>query len=166
MGKVSRCITFVWIGFLLLVSGAHAENAGPDSIDYLFEKYMDKYNHYIQTGVLKNELNLYHEQVMLLSSKSSPSVTPSVDFNQGITTFLDKLKSQGVAKVQWESVRVHKLSDSYALVSNIAVRYRENGEVFNRVGATYFVSKLDERWLIAAFAIHEPDTTAAFEPLH
>lgn len=129
-----------------------------DSIQNLFDSYMVKYNRYIKEQKLPSEPELYQNTVMLISNSKPSSAVSAIDFNRQVTEFLDSLINQGVTYVTWESVDIQMLDSNIAIVRNVAVRYKKSGEVLNRVGATYFVSKLSNNWLIAAFAIHDPSS--------
>lgn len=154
--RVFKSILYTFVCLFTSVSVAQVTVDDMAQIHRLFDNYMAKYNHYIQHDTLKREPNLYHEEVMVVSASRLPNVVSSDAFYQQVQSFLDRLKSQGVNRVKWESVSVKPLDDNLAVVSNVAVRFRQDGTVHNRVGATYFVSKHNAQWLIATFAVHEP----------
>lgn len=120
----------------------------------LFAGYMAKYNHYLSHQELKATPDLYQDTIMLMSSNNPATAMTEEAFNEQVRTFLDSLKAKGVASVTWETVNIKMLDKNLALVSNVAVRYRDNGDIYNKVGATYFVNKLDDVWRISAFAVH------------
>ncbi|MCC2616522.1 hypothetical protein LJ739_09745 [Aestuariibacter halophilus] len=153
-----QALLSLFICLLAALLPAHAAADDDALIQRLFANYMEKYNHYIQHGELNREPDLYHAQVMLMSPSGSPNVVTSAVLYDQVQGFLDRLKGQGVASVNWESVSVKPLGENMAVVSNVAVRYRDDGSVHNRVGATYFVSKLADQWRIGAFAVHTPDS--------
>ncbi|NVJ61481.1 MAG: hypothetical protein HWE27_13880 [Gammaproteobacteria bacterium] len=142
---------------------AYAKDSKSDykAIENLFDSYMNKYNRYIKDRKLPKEPELYLDSIMLMSSSNSATVISSDDFNVQVTSFLDSLINQGVTYVTWESKDIKFLDKNIAVVSNIAIRYKGNGDVYNRVGATYFVNKLSNEWRIAAFAVHSPNFTGS-----
>ena len=131
-------------------------------ITQLFEHYMSKYNHFIATEELKRNPSLYDDQVMLITTKGTSNTLSSDAMDKGVTAFLSDLKSKGVRKVDWENIEIKLLADHIALASNVAVRYNQNGNVYNRVGATYFLNKSSEGWRISAFAVHGHDNSIKF----
>lgn len=134
-------------------------------IQQLFASYMSKYNHYIQTGELQHAPGLYHPHVMLVSDKRVPSVVTEAQLYSQIEVFLDSLKKRGVSKVNWQKVDIHLLSNNMALASNVAIRYNKQGEVVDRVGASYTLSKHDKGWRIAAFSVHPVDNAFVFNSI-
>lgn len=148
---------------LFFVAGVNASQIQNEvEIQQLFTNYMAKYNHYIQTGELQHEPGLYHPQVMLVSDKRVPSVVTEAQLYSQIEVFLASLKKRGVSSVEWQKVDIHLLSNNMALASNVAVRYNKQGEVVDRVGASYTLSKQDKGWRIAAFAVHPVDNAFVF----
>ncbi|WP_105265035.1 hypothetical protein [Pseudoalteromonas sp. T1lg76] len=138
-----------------LAAGSAQQAKDEAAIKALFASYMNKYNGYIQGKSLTHVEQLYMPQVMLMSSANPPVAMPAKDFSKQVVGFLDSLKSKGVASVNWQQVNVRLIDKNIAIATNVAVRYRDNGEVFNKVGATYFLYKTDENWRIASFAVHE-----------
>ncbi|MCX2767639.1 hypothetical protein [Pseudoalteromonas sp. B530] len=128
-------------------------------INKLFDSYMSKYNHYLQTGDLPTSPQLYTDTLMLMSSSSKPSVITQTQMNKQVQVFLTRLKEQGVSHVKWSKVSIHFLDKNIALVSNIAERYTQSGALFNKVGASYYVYLVDGEWKISAFAVHDAKNT-------
>lgn len=125
-----------------------------DAINSVFSRYMQRYNTFLHSGELPLTDVLYSPQVMVINSRGNTVVTRD-EFNTQVVNFLTRLKNNGVARVNWEDVNINLLSDNVALVSNKVVRYKPNGKIYNQVGATYFVNKVDENWFISAFTVHQ-----------
>lgn len=125
-------------------------------IKALYANYMQRYNHYLTHSTLPLEQKLYSNQVMTLNGKGQ-NVVSTEQFNKQVVFFLDGLKKAGVTKVKWQDINITMLSNSVALVSNIAVRYKADDEVHNRVGATYLINKTGKNWLISAFTVHQAE---------
>lgn len=156
-----------WVGLLLGMTalfslpatssinepGAKAEA----EIKQLFTGYMGKYNHYITKGALPDKPDLYADNLIVMSSARDATSVTSDEMNRQVTVFLDSLKSKGVKSVIWESVDITLLDSNLALASNVAVRYNDKRETISRVGATYFLNKINGEWRITAFAVHNPD---------
>ncbi|WP_341503085.1 hypothetical protein [Gallaecimonas sp. GXIMD4217] len=149
----------VWGLFFTLVLStlsANAQTQDDADIKLLFRHYMTKYNHFLQTSELKATPALYGDTVMLMSNSVPPRTLTGELMNEQVTKFLTRLKQQGISRVEWESTNIKRLSPNLAIASNVAARYRRDGSLFNRVGATYYVYKQQGQWRISAFAIHDP----------
>lgn len=124
------------------------------NIKAFFAQYMAKYNHYLRTKEFKLEPDLYHENIMVMSSSVAPYMIDSMGFYKRTQSFLDNLQKQGVASVGWLDVNVRMLDKNLALASNTAGRFLKNGDEFNRVGVTYLLRKHNNEWRITSFAVH------------
>ncbi len=149
--------TFITLGFITLLLATHAKANAADSIENLFDNYMLKYNTYIQSGEFNQDLHLYRDKVMLVTNNGSQTVLTAAEMDQRVVVFLDNLKQQGVAKVQWESQNITRLDTNLAVVKNVAIRFASDNSVVNRVGATYLIQNGSNGWKIAAFSIHTPE---------
>ncbi|MGI2259344.1 hypothetical protein [Shewanella sp. GXUN23E] len=155
------CLTAA-LALSLILSG----NILAESIDYgdkqneirqLFTAYMDKYNGYLNQGELTVPSDIYLDEFMLMSNSQPARTSTPAEFVQQAKGFLGNLKQQGVASVGWESVDISILGDNLALASNVALRIKSDGSLFNRIGATYLLKRTDKGWRIAAFAVHRAD---------
>ncbi|MGS2720307.1 DUF6841 family protein [Paraglaciecola aestuariivivens] len=126
-------------------------------IKSFFNKYMEKYNHYLHTKEFKNAPYLYADTIMVMSSSVSPYIIDSSEFYLRTQSFLDNLKSQGVERVGWINVNVRMIDKNLAIASNIAGRYKQTGDEFNRVGVTYLLRKNNNEWRITSFTVHNAD---------
>ena len=149
--------TFITLGFITLLLATHAKANAADSIENLFDNYMLKYNTYIQSGEFNQDLHLYRDKVMLVTNNGSQTGLTAAEMDQRVVVFLDNLKQQGVAKVQWESQNITRLDTNLAVVKNVAIRFASDNSVVNRVGATYLIQNGSNGWKIAAFSIHTPE---------
>jgi len=127
-----------------------------EQIKTLYAHYMQRYNHYLTHSELPLEQKLYANQIMVMNGQGSNVLTNDL-FNEQVVVFLNGLKSAGVAKVNWQDININMLSERVAIVSNVAVRFTANGEVYNKVGATYMITKNQDKWLISAFTVHNAD---------
>lgn len=156
--KLISVVTILLVSFGCSVS-TQAKSLATDEaqIEALFASYMTKYNQFISTEKFDKNIELYHENVMLVSNGRGESVATAEKMDNQVQRFLASLKTQGVASVKWESINIKQLDTKLALVQNVAVRFDEDGDVFNRVGATYLVQNGDSGWRIAAFTVHKPE---------
>lgn len=165
---MNRCVLpllSVLVAILLspwCLANSATESEDVAAIQTLFANYMQKYNHYLVSQQLSAEPILYADQVMLISASRGPSVLETEVLNKQVERFLSALKENGVASVRWEKVHVSLLGDTLALASNVAVRYTEKGDVYNRVGATYYLFKTEQGWRISAFSVHDADKVLAY----
>lgn len=140
---------------LSLFAGQLSAETSSDNIAHLFDGYMHKYNQFLKTDSLPSYPQLYTDTIMLMSSNSPPRAISQMQMNEQVQVFLAQLKQDGVSYVKWGKVKIHFLDKNIALVSNIAERYTESGELYNKVGASYYVYAIDGEWKIAAFAVHD-----------
>ena len=144
---------------LSFFTGQLSAETNSDKIAHLFDGYMHKYNQFLKTDSLPSYPQLYTDTVMLMSSNSSPRAISQTQMNEQVQVFLAQLKERGVSYVKWGKVNIHFLDENIALVSNIAERYTKSGELYNKVGASYYVYAIDGEWKIAAFAVHDAKNT-------
>ena len=74
---------------------------------------------------------------------------------QGFTGFLDTIKTQGVARIEWQDMQI-KVLNPYAVVAhNTAVLLNERGEVLRALGGTYILHRQNDQWAIAMRIPHQ-----------
>ncbi|MFY8273299.1 hypothetical protein AAEU32_04150 [Pseudoalteromonas sp. SSDWG2] len=157
-----RCLTRYLILIMSLCCGASwafemptEDKINKQAITLLFADYMGHYNAYLRGEKLEGITQMYTPTVMLMSSSNIPQSIDNERFTAQVALFLDNLKSQGVTSVHWQQVNIRLLDNNIAVATNLAVRYGDNGAIFNKVGATYLLYKTDDHWRIASFAVHE-----------
>lgn len=133
-------------------------------IDQFFKGYMAKYNHYLSRGEFLEEPYLYDEKIMVMSSSVDPYVIQGAKFYEGTQSFLDNLKNEGVEKVKWIETNVKMIDKNLAVASNLAGRYTQNDDEYNRVGVTYMLRKRNDEWRITSFTVHNAEGVINFEP--
>ncbi|MCL1037876.1 nuclear transport factor 2 family protein [Shewanella submarina] len=152
--------------FTCVSAYSHAETPDNKSdtgqIQAMFTTYMAKYNGYLQTGKFDSTNDLYNQEFVYMSNSQAARTMTPVEFMQQAKGFLDTLKTRGVSAVKWESVNIKPLDENVAIASNVALRLRANGKVYNRVGATYLLKNTEQGWRIAAFTIHNADNSMTF----
>jgi uncharacterized protein (TIGR02246 family) len=104
----------------------------------------------------------YYEPAMRVT-KGGPVVRPTrADQEAFFEGFLRGLVERGYASSQWEQLEVRLLDPETAIASGIAVRYRADGTVFERVAVTYALRDTAEGWKIFLSATHAPDSVLRF----
>jgi uncharacterized protein (TIGR02246 family) len=76
--------------------------------------------------------------------------------------FLRSLVDRGYDRSRWEEIEVRLLDPHTAIASGIALRYRSDGTVFDRVAVTYALRESPEGWKIIMPATHSPDSVLRF----
>jgi hypothetical protein len=104
----------------------------------------------------------YYEPAMRVT-KSGPVVRSTRADQEAIFEgFLRGLVERGYASSRWEQLEVRLLDPETAIASGIAVRYRADGTVFERVAVTYALQDTAEGWKIFLSATHAPDSMLRF----
>jgi hypothetical protein len=70
--------------------------------------------------------------------------------------------NRGYARSTWEELNVRLLDEQTAIAGGVTVRYRSDGSVFERLGATYGLYRTNEGWKIFMSATHAPDSVLRF----
>lgn len=131
-------------------------------IKEVFAQYMRSYNNYLKTNVMLKDQAIYTETLMLITPNRAPAILDETKFSNLIEGFLDGLRSKGVNNIAWEKLQIKLLSNSVAVASNAAVRYKKNGDVYDHAAATYMLTKVNEQWKIATLAPHAAENILPF----
>jgi len=99
----------------------------------------------------------YHVPCMLIGAEGVVVLISRPEIEAFFAALMESLEARGWARSQWVEVYVKQLSDSVALVSTVAARYKADGKELERVGATYVFHKTDDAWKIAMVTPHLPD---------
>ncbi len=78
-------------------------------------------------------------------------------------TFLSALVESGYDHSVWESLSIRLLDSRTAIASGVTVRYRADGSVFARLGATYALYSTPDGWKIFLSSTHEPASVLQFK---
>ncbi len=123
-----------------------------------FDDYMQHYNDYIKdadnTNALKQMATTYHKSAFQVIS--GVPISPLDNLNElakGSGRFLDSLVAQGVAYIKWQKINIELLTDVTAYASNVGVRYKKDGTVFNRAAADYLLIKTQAGWKIVTLVL-------------
>jgi uncharacterized protein YeeX (DUF496 family) len=159
------CSLLLITAFNFFVNDAQA-NKGQVSLNQeiitFFDNYMQHYNDYIKdtsnTDALKQMAATYHKSAFQVISgvPISPLDNPD-ELAKGAQRFLDSLVAQGVAKIKWQKVNIELLTDVSAYASNVGVRYKKDGQIFNKAAADYLLVKTAQGWKIAVLVLRSID---------
>jgi len=106
--------------------------------------------------------DFYFEPAMRVS-KGGPVVRATrVDQETFFDGYLSAIVARGFERSEWESLEARLLDAQTALASGIAVRYRADGSVLERVAVTYQLWYTDKGWKIFLSATHAPETVLQF----
>lgn len=127
-----------------------------------FDNYMQHYNDYIKdrsnTQALKKMAATYHKSAFQIIPGVPVLPLDNVDkLVKGSQRFLDGLVAQGVTYIKWQKVNIELLTDATAYVSNVGVRYKKNGQIFNKAAADYLIVKTAQGWKIATLVLRSID---------
>ena len=127
-----------------------------------FDDYMQHYNDYLSdphnTAVLKSMADNYHlPAFQVIPTIPLKVLNSSENIAKGSQNFLDSLIAQGVASIKWESIHIEMLTKTTAYASNIGIRYKTNGEAFNKAAADFIVLKTENEWKIATLILRSPE---------
>jgi len=150
-------LIFVLLSLSPLTTYANTQVAKDNKVQIkaVFATYMQTYNLYLKDKVMRKDQNIYTDSLMLITPNRAPAVLSEEKLAVGIQGFLDGLKNKGVEHIKWEKLSIKLLSNSVAIASNAAVRYKKNGDIYDHAGATYMLTKANKKWQIAAFTPHE-----------
>jgi len=99
----------------------------------------------------------YFEPAMRVS-KSGPVIRVNrADQESFFAGYLRAMIERGYERSEWEFLNGSLLDAQTALASGIAVRYRADGSVLERVGLTYHLWKTGDGWKIFLSATHAPE---------
>lgn len=76
--------------------------------------------------------------------------------------YLRAIVARGYERSEWESLDAKLLDAQTALASGIAVRYRADGSILERVAVTYELWHTEAGWKIFLSATHAPETVVQF----
>ena len=100
----------------------------------------------------------YYEPAMRVG-KGGPAVRATrADQEAFFDGFLRAMVERGYERSAWEKIEVRLLDAQTALASGVAVRYRRDATVFERVAVTYGLWRTSEGWKIFLSTTHSPET--------
>lgn len=105
----------------------------------------------------------YYEPAMRLSH-DGPKVRATREEELAFfKVFLPGIVKAGYDYSRWDHLEIHLLDSRTAIASGVVTRYRHDGSVFERQGATYGLWHTQKGWKIFLSATHAPNTALRFQ---
>jgi len=93
---------------------------------------------------------------MLMTSEQVALMKNDEDIRGVFAALFHNLKLNSFKRSELESTQVKQLSQSQAVVSGVATRYREDGSVLEHFGLTHTQRKMEQDWQIIVGVLHDP----------
>lgn len=155
--KAIRNVGLFCVAFAAFCSVASAAD-GEDAIRQTLQAYEQAWSRHDAHAVA----SFYFEPAMRVG-KAGPVVRPTrADQQAFFEGYLRSIVGRGYDRSEWESLEVRLLDAQTGLASGIAVRYRADGSVLERVAVTYSLWSTDQGWKIFLSATHAPETVLHF----
>jgi ketosteroid isomerase-like protein len=108
-------------------------------------------------------LPYFHEPSVLIGPQGVLAAPTYGVLTTVFTPAMEGLRAKGFGRSELSVRNLKSLSATAALVTGVAVRYRVDGQEFERVGVTYVLYKADTRWKIAVLIVHDANEVALDE---
>lgn len=150
---------------LLITPTIYAADSG-DSIDQFFKHYLDGYNTYLTTNE-NPDITLvtqhFHEPALQIPPRGIPTNAANhEELGKGFSFFLNTLKQNNVAKLEWEKIESIHLDDNHVLSSIIVRALDAQGSLVERRSSVYSIFRAPEGWKIAMIQPHPVENAPAF----
>lgn len=100
-------------------------------------------------------LPYFHEPSLLIGPEGMVAAPTTAVLAAAFAPALESLRARGFRRSEL-SVRLSKtLSETAALITGVAIRYKADGQELERVGVTYVLHKNDTGWKIAVLILHD-----------
>ena len=106
--------------------------------------------------------SFYYEPAMRVGQAGPVVRQTRKDQEAFFSGFLKGLVGRGFERSEWAELDVRLLDAQTAIASGVAVRYKSDGEVLERVAVTYGLRKTEAGWKIFLSAAHAGDTPLRF----
>ncbi len=97
----------------------------------------------------------FHEPALMLGPPGVFAVPTSAALIAIVGPAMEDLRARGYGRSEFEPKRIKQLSAATASASGVAVRYKTDGQVLERVGITYLLQKTESHWKIAVMVVHD-----------
>ena len=138
-------------------SGGDADAAAADIVATL-QAYEGAWGRHDGSAVA----SFYYEPAMRVGQAGPVVRQTRKDQEAFFNGFLKGLVGRGFERSEWAELDVRLLDAQTAIASGVAVRYKSDGEVLERVAVTYGVRKTEAGWKIFLSAAHAGDTPLRF----
>lgn len=100
----------------------------------------------------------YSCPLLLIMPQTAPVLLTSDEQISGVfSNMLEGLISKGFTHSHWQDMSIKLLTDTCALASTIAVRFKGEVNELERLGVTYTLFKHGNDWKITSLVGHSPD---------
>lgn len=100
-------------------------------------------------------LPYFHEPSLLIGPEGMVAAPTTAVLAAAFAPALESLRARGFRRSEL-NVRLSKtLSETAALITGVAIRYKADGQELERVGVTYVLHKNDTGWKIAVLILHD-----------
>jgi ketosteroid isomerase-like protein len=99
----------------------------------------------------------FHEPCVFISQQGVNAAATLDDLKTFFKTIADGFRPRGYTRSELTQLQVKTLTNTTAFATGIAVRYKGETEVLERVGVTYVLQKGQQEWMIVVTIIHDAD---------
>lgn len=155
-------ILAVTLAFGLASASAKALDADQMKADItqFFEDYVANYNAFLKTGDLGAVKKAAQNYLDPFTALGAPVTQLSRDrVEASLTTVLGGFRDNGVTSMRWRRINACPLNDTTALSSNVIVRFKADGSLYDTLSATFVLTLFDESWLISGVAFNDANAS-------
>lgn len=105
----------------------------------------------------------YWANPSVVLSPQGPTLRPKEQFAVTLEELLKSLKEDGFGRVEHVEAHVKQLSDAFAMVSTLTIRYKKDGSEIVRLGTLYMLTKTPQGWRMFMSASHGPEAVMLLE---
>jgi ketosteroid isomerase-like protein len=105
----------------------------------------------------------YHEPSMFLRPNGVTLMASRAEIEATFAANMESLRAREYSHSEWLELYVKQLSETTALASGVAIRYKTDGSELERVGATYALRRTDDGWKIVMTLGHPIESVLRLE---
>jgi hypothetical protein len=136
----------------LAPAGSTVPDVDTADLDDFFESYRRAYTDLDLDAIVDH----YSVPLLSLAPEDTFWLTSEADVRSVMGAYLDTLAEGSYDHGEIDTLVYHPLTDRDVLASSAWTRYDTDGDVFERLGTTYFLRRTDGEWCILALALHDP----------
>lgn len=96
-----------------------------------------------------------HEPALIVGAQGVFAANNRGELETAFARILEGLRVKGYGRSEFRLGSAKSLSETDALVTGVAVRYKLDGQELEQAGVTYAMHKADGRWKIAVLIVHD-----------
>ena len=100
-------------------------------------------------------LPYYHLPFMVLSPAGVAAAGDTASARTMFSGMMSALRGRGYARSEWSRLGVQQLGEDAAMLGCGVARFKTDGTVLERFGATYTFRRTDAGWKIAVLVVHD-----------